>query len=127
MTISDFQQWTKGLDEATKWDRLTTPQMLSHLMEEMGELARSVNRVQEYRGEVQKEHRENVKCELVDSLWFLVKIANRFGIDLETEVRMFVERADEWPVEKHQSKLIDGLESLDKELLRARDELPLGE
>jgi len=123
MTINKFQNWTKENDKASQWNILTTLQCLSHLVEEVGELAQSINRVYEYRGEVQKKYRENLRQELVDTAWFLVKIANRFDINLEDEIAEFVSRANNWPLEKHHDKLINGLMTLDKELSSARREI----
>jgi len=103
------------MDEETGGNRLTRIQLLSHLCEETGELARSINRVYEYRDETQKEHTENIRIEVVDILWFVFKIAERFSIDVESEVRSFVERADSW-ADRHGSKLENALESLKDEL-----------
>ena len=123
MTIYDFQNWTKENDKASQWHLLTTLQCLSHLTEEVGEIAQSINRIYEYRGEVQKKYRENLEQELVDTIWFLVKIANRFDINLEAKISGFVGRASNWPFEKHRDKLVNGLMTLDKELSSAREEI----
>ena len=127
MTSAEFQQWTRDFDSDTQWELLTTAQVLCHLAEEMGELAQSINRIYEYTGEVRERYLANLNVELVDTLWFLIKIANRFDVDLDAEVKNFVERANQWPGEKHHSKLVEGLRTLDKELSKARSELNLGE
>ena len=116
MTFKEFQNWTQLMDERTGWDRLTRVQLLSHLFEETGELARSINRVYEYRDEIQKDHIDNIKMEIVDVLWFLFKIAERFSIDVENEVISFTKRADSWTPNKHSFKLKNALESLEEEL-----------
>ena len=125
MTIRDFQQWTRDFDSASQWDLLATLQLLSHLTEEVGELAQSVNRIHEYRGEVREQHQDNLRIELVDVLWFLVKIANRFDVDLQTEVERFVERASQWSAAENRGRLLEGLRSLDSEMTRAREGLDL--
>jgi NTP pyrophosphatase (non-canonical NTP hydrolase) len=127
MTIAEFQQWTRDIDRDTQWELLTTVQILSHLTEEVGELAQSINRIYEYTGEVQQKYLANLSGELVDTLWFLIKIANRFDVDLDAEVKSFVERANQWPIEKHHGKLVEGLTTLDKELSKARTSLNLDE
>jgi NTP pyrophosphatase (non-canonical NTP hydrolase) len=127
MTIAEFQKWTRDFDRNTQWELLTTAQVLCHLTEEVGELAQAVNRIYEYTGEVREKYLANLSGELVDALWFLIKIANRFDVDLDAEVKSFVERANQWPIEKHHGKLVEGLTTLDKELLKARSELNLGE
>ncbi len=127
MTIAEFQHWTKDFDRDSQWELLTTVQILSHLVEEMGELAQSINRIYEYTGEVREKYLANLSGELVDTFWFLIKIANRFDVDLDAEVKRFVERANQWPAEKHRGKLVEGLKTIDKELLKARNQLNLGE
>jgi NTP pyrophosphatase (non-canonical NTP hydrolase) len=127
MTIAEFQQWTRDIDRDTQWELLTTVQILSHLTEEVGELAQSINRIYEYTGEVRQKYLANLSGELVDTFWFLIKIANRFDVDLDAEVKSFVERANQWPIEKHHGKLVEGLTTLDKELSKARTSLNLDE
>ena len=127
MTIAEFQQWTRDIDRKTQWELLTTAQVVCHLTEEVGELAQAVNRIYECSGEVREKYLANLSGELVDALWFLIKIANRFDVDLDAEVKSFVERADQWPIDKYHGKLVEGLTTLDKELSKARGELNLGE
>jgi hypothetical protein len=67
---------------------------------------------------------------VIDVFWFLVKIANRFDVDLDAEAQSFAQRAGKWPaemVEKHRSELIAGLRSLEQELVAAKRSLDLGE
>lgn len=45
-------------------------------------------------------------------------------IDLDIEVESFIGLADEW-IEKHHSRLVHGLQSLDRELSIAKDALDL--
>jgi NTP pyrophosphatase (non-canonical NTP hydrolase) len=123
MQIAEFQQWTKDTDRETQWDLITTPQLISHLTEEIGEVARSVNRIYGYADEkVKREHQANLGLELVEALWFLLKIANRFGIDLDAETSDFIENADEWQ-DKHLDNLMSSLQALDQELSTAKKEL----
>ena len=111
MQITEFQQWTLDTDTDTKWDLLTTPQLLAHLTEEVGELAQSVNRIYGYtEGEEREKQLDNLRIELVEAFWFLTKIANRFDIDLDAEVESFVEQAGEW-LDKYHSVLVRGLRS----------------
>jgi NTP pyrophosphatase (non-canonical NTP hydrolase) len=129
MQISEFQAWVDCTDRDTQWYLLTTLQLLSHLTEEVGELAQSINRIYGYAGE-REEHRENIGRELADVLWFLVKIANKFGVDLDCEIQSLVKRANEWPSETiaaHHCELVDGLRALDNELTAARTGLGLSD
>lgn len=125
MKIAEFQQWTRNTDANTQWNLLTTPQILAHLIEEIGEVAQSVNRIYGYaQGEEKEQQLANLKIELIEAFWFLLKIANRFDIDLDSEVESFVGNADEW-LNKHHSRLVRGLQSLDRELSVAKDVLDL--
>lgn len=116
MTFGEFQTWTRLQDEKTGWNRLTRIQLLAHLFEETGELAQSINRIYEYRDRIQQNHIDNVKMEITDILWFVFKIADRFSVDVENEIQSFVARADQWPREKHGSKLTYALTALEEEL-----------
>jgi len=127
MHVAEFQQWVRDRDDETQWNCLTTPQLLSHLLEEVGELARSVNRTLSYADE-KDEHLANLGHELVDVLWFLVKIANRFDLELDAEMQAFVERAGETSAEtivRYRGELVAGLRSLDQELMAAKRGLDL--
>jgi NTP pyrophosphatase (non-canonical NTP hydrolase) len=127
MHIAAFQQWVKDADDETQWNCLTTLQLLSHLTEEVGELAQSINRTYGY-VEQREEHLANLEREVVDVFWFLVKIANRFDVDLDVEAQGFVQRAGEWTTEtigKYRSELVASLQALDRELLAAKRSLDL--
>lgn len=127
MQIDEFQQWVRDTDAETQWDCLTTLQLLSHLTEEVGELARSINRIYGYAQE-REEHLAGLGREVMDVFWFLVKVANRFDVDLDVETRDLVRRAGEWTAEtvgKHRSELIASLQTLDRELLAAKRALDL--
>ena len=129
MHIAEFQRWVKDADDQSQWSCLTALQLLSHLTEEVGELARSINRIYGY-AEEKEAHLENLRREVIDVFWFLVKIANRFDVDLDAEMRSFVLRARERPaevVEQDRSELIAGLRALDHELEAAKRSLDLGE
>ncbi len=123
MQIAEFQRWTKNTDRETQWDLITTPQLVSHQTEEIGEDAQSVNRIYGYSEEEEKQsHRANLGLELVEAFWFLHKIANRFGIDLDAEASDFIENADEWQG-KYLDDLMSSLRALDRELSTAKKEL----
>jgi len=127
MHIAEFQQWVKDADDETQWNLLTTLQLLSHLTEEVGELARSINRIYGY-AEEKEEHLASLGREVMDVFWFLVKIANRFDVDLDAEVQGLVKRADGWSMEtisQHRRELVEALRTLDKELFAAKARLDL--
>jgi NTP pyrophosphatase (non-canonical NTP hydrolase) len=98
MDIAAFQQWVKDADDETQWNCLTTVQLLSHLTEEMGELAQSINRIYGYADE-REAHLASLGREVMDVFWFLVKIANRFDVNLDIEAQALVQRAGKWTTE----------------------------
>ena len=127
MQISEFQRWVRGVDQCTQWSLLTTPQLMSHLTEDVGEVARCINRLCEDRDN-REDLLANLAAELVDAFWFLVKLAIKFDVDLDSAARAFVGCAEERPAgiaAEHRQELISGLSNLDKELAAARTELPL--
>ena len=125
MQIAEFQRWTKDTDKDTQWDLITTLQLVSHLTEEIGEVAQSVNRIYGYaEKEERQRHQANLRLELVEAFWFLTKIANKLDVDLDTEVESSVKGANEW-VGKHSSDLISSLWTLDREMSTAKKELNL--
>ena len=128
MHIAEFQQWVKDADRETQWELVTTLQLLCHLTEEVGELAQAINRIYGYAEERDK-CLANLGSEIVDVFWFLIKIANRFGVDLDLKAQDLVRRADGWPadrIERYRRRLIDSLRTLDGELAAAKDSLDLG-
>ena len=127
MDIAQFQQWVKDTDDETQWNCLTTLQLLSHLTEEVGEVARAINRIYGY-VEEREAHLASLGHEVMDVFWFLVKIANRFDVDLDTEAQDLVQRAGEWTTEtvgKHRRELVAGLQALNEELSVAKSKLDI--
>ena len=127
MHIAEFQHWVKETDHDTQWDVLTAPQLLSHLAEEMGEVAQAVNRI--YRGaQGRQDHLANLRRELMDAFWLLAKLANRFGADLDEEAQRFTRRVGTWSpstIERYRAELIASLRMLDEDLSAAKRALGL--
>jgi hypothetical protein len=68
-----------------------------------------------------------LRCE-EDVFRFLVKIANRFDLDLDAETRGLVQRAGEQSAEttaRYRGELLASLRSLEQELLEAKRRLDL--
>ena len=124
MHLTDFQQWLKKRDRETQWDLQTTMQITSHLTEEVGELVQSLNRIYRNTGK-RTEHLTNLGDELVDVFWLLARIANKFEIDLDEKVQVFIQRMEERPKGFYRRELIEGLRAVDQELSIAKDEIDL--
>lgn len=85
-TLQDFQKLVRQLVVERGYDRETVPEVLMLLVEEVGELAKAIRKLNG-----QKTHQDSkvhdVQEELADCLWLLVDLSNRLDIDLETAFR----------------------------------------
>ena len=122
MTLSEFQAWTRAHDAATGWDGVPLGQLACRLAEEAGELVRSINRIYEYRGEIREQHERNIAVELVDTAWYLFKIANRFGISVDSELSAFSRKEQQLPAGTYGVQLANLLDAYAAEL--TADQVP---
>ena len=85
ITIRDAQSRVRQFVEARGW--LTPPyEIMVHLMEELGEIARCILTLHNYGGQHTAKNDPNVEldAELGDALYLLLKLANEYDIDLGT-------------------------------------------
>jgi len=85
MEISELQKKIKEADQARGWDVVFLSQSFTHLMEEMGEIARHILFRDGYKTDNLSNavNDEEFGKELADAIIFLVKIANAEGINLD--------------------------------------------
>ncbi len=85
MNLSELQNQKKKFDEARNWDAFPASQVFVHLVEEIGEIGRSVLYNEGYKkgGLGHSEAPSEVQREYAQSLSLLVQLANIQGIDLE--------------------------------------------
>jgi NTP pyrophosphatase (non-canonical NTP hydrolase) len=114
MDLRVFQDRIREIDHSSGWDKLSGLQLIARLTEEMGELAQSVNRV--YMDRDRETHLENIGVELADCLWVLVKLGNKYGIDLDARALKLVENAPRWSQSTADTHLENGLKNLRDEL-----------
>ncbi|MEW6754205.1 MAG: MazG nucleotide pyrophosphohydrolase domain-containing protein [Candidatus Latescibacterota bacterium] len=126
MTIRDFQSWTAAHDQSTGWEALSLLQVLAHLMEEVGEVAQSINRIYHGGDEHSEAQRAALAREVADVLWFLTKIANRFGVDIEGEAERLAARMRELPPNEYRSHLEHAITRLASDAARAATLLAAG-
>jgi len=82
--ISEYQHWLEAWDRARGWDRVSPSHTLIHAMEEMGELARLVLRLEGYKEtETAGLLQAQLADELSDLFVFLFKLAYQCGVDVE--------------------------------------------
>lgn len=84
--LADYQKLIRELVITRGYDKETVPEVLMLLMEEVGELAKAIRKVN---GQVthQDSKIHDVEEELADCLWLLIDLSNRLDIDLETAFR----------------------------------------
>ncbi len=81
MALTVLQREVADFDAAKGWDADTPAEIVIHLAEELGELAREVNKATGYKpGAVDK---KAIEDELVDLQYLILKLANAYAIDLD--------------------------------------------
>jgi NTP pyrophosphatase (non-canonical NTP hydrolase) len=85
-TLAEYQTFVNKLVLERGYDQETVPEVLMLLIEEVGELAKAIRKING-----QKTHQDskihNVEDELADCLWLLLDMSNRLDIDLEKAFR----------------------------------------
>lgn len=124
MDIREAQAAIAARDRKTDWDVQPVALVACHLVEEMGELIHCINRT----GGLEEERQAalvDLPGELVDTAWFLLKIANRFGVDLDAGLEDLIRRHTAYPTDPYRAELLSGLHSLDSELDTAKKRIEL--
>jgi len=95
MQIREYQAWLEAYDEARGWDKITPSHSFSHLVEEIGEIAREVEYLEGYRETPgMDDARDRLAEELADAMTFLYKLAYQCGVDLEQALRANMAKAE---------------------------------
>ena len=98
MTFGEYQQWFQAYDAARGLDADPPLMSLSHLTEEMGEIARHILRLEGVKpmddadrsGEI-----SDLALELTDAFVFLTKLANSYGIEWEEAIARSIVKAEQ--------------------------------
>lgn len=85
MNLSELQHQKKRFDEDRNWNSFPASQVFVHLVEEIGEIGRSVLYKEGYKKEGlgHSEAPSQVQREYAQSLSLLIQLANIHGVDLE--------------------------------------------
>jgi NTP pyrophosphatase (non-canonical NTP hydrolase) len=85
-TLADYHALIRGLVLRRGYDKETVSEVFTLLVEEVGELAKAIRKVNGQKiGAHSKQH--EVAEEAADVFWLLIDICNRLGIDLEQAFR----------------------------------------
>jgi len=84
-SLSQWQAWAGEFDRVRGWDATDASQVVTHLVEELGEVAREVLRLEGYKG-ANQEAGQALAGELADLLLMVFKLAAQTGLDLGAAV-----------------------------------------
>jgi NTP pyrophosphatase (non-canonical NTP hydrolase) len=108
LTFGSYQRWFRDYDEARDLVGSDPTASVTHLLEELGEIARHVLRLEGHKGMEQDERGAEIDAlalELSDAFVFLTKLANSYGIDWERTIRRAMDKAEErYPLELGQQE-----------------------
>lgn len=90
MDITFMQKQVEDFDKAHDWSKDKPGQIALHAVEELGELARELLKEEGYKKG--RPDRNEIANELMDLLYLILKIANKYDIKLEDEWRKTLER-----------------------------------
>lgn len=103
LTFSAYQRWFRDYDQKRELTTDSSLESLGHLMEEMGEIARHILRLEGHKAMDEGTRAEEIAdlaLELSDAFVFLTKLANAYDIEWEETIRRGMEKAEaRWDVE----------------------------
>jgi NTP pyrophosphatase (non-canonical NTP hydrolase) len=80
-SLAEWQAWAAEFDRVRGWDATEASQVVAHLTEELGEVAREVLRLEGYKAGA-AEAGSALAGELADLLMMVFKLAAQSGLDL---------------------------------------------
>jgi len=93
MDITEMQKQVKEFDLKHNWDKDKPSQIALHAVEELGELARELLKEEGYKKG--KASKEELSSELMDLLYLILKLSNKYDLQLDAEWRKTIERYTE--------------------------------
>jgi NTP pyrophosphatase (non-canonical NTP hydrolase) len=108
LTFGSYQRWFQDYDEVRDLAESDPTASVTHLLEELGEIARHVLRLEGHKRlepDSREAEIEALALELSDAFVFLTKLANSYGIEWERTIRRAMEKAEErYPLELGQQE-----------------------
>ncbi|MFH1125845.1 MAG: MazG-like family protein [Candidatus Altiarchaeota archaeon] len=90
MDIIQMQKQVREFDEKHDWFKDKPSQIALHAVEELGELARELLKEEGYKKG--KADKKEISNELMDLLYLILKLANKYDLKLDEEWRETLER-----------------------------------
>lgn len=108
ITFEAYQQWFKEYDALRGMTEDNPTASVAHLMEEAGEIARHILRLEGHKAMQVRERDTEIQAlalELSDAFVFLTKLANAYGIEWEATIERAMAKAESrWNVEEGQKE-----------------------
>ncbi|MGB0387717.1 MAG: MazG nucleotide pyrophosphohydrolase domain-containing protein [Ardenticatenaceae bacterium] len=108
ITFTAYQGWFREYDEKRGLTTDTSLESLGHLVEEVGEIARHVLRLEGHKAmdaTARSQEIEALALELSDAFVFLTKLANAYDIEWDETIRRGMEKAEaRWDVKEGQQE-----------------------
>jgi len=79
--LRELQSYVKNFVDERNW-QTPASDVLIHMVEELGEVARNVLKMKNYGGQHTADSDHNMHEELADVFYLLLKLANEFNVDL---------------------------------------------
>lgn len=86
-TLTELQTHLNEFCIEKGWDKNSVTQVFLLFTEEVGELAKAIRKTTGFKGEATPETKDNLIEEFADVLNYLLELANRFDVDLESAYR----------------------------------------
>jgi len=96
-SLPDYQQLIKDLVKQRGFDKETVPEVFTLLVEEVGELAKAIRKMNGQKVDPQSQLHE-VSEEAADVFWLLLDLCNRLNVDLAAafETKEIKNQQREW-------------------------------
>ena len=101
MDMTAYQRWFANYDRQRSFDLISPSQVVVHLAEEVGEIARETLYLDGYRDPADRaDAADRLAAEIGDALVFLTKLAIHYDIDLASVLDGIVAKAEaRWPLD----------------------------
>mgnify|MGYP005656228147 CR=1 FL=1 len=91
--LKELQEWVKCFVDERGWKN-NPGDILTHMVEELGEVARNVLHMKDYGGQHTFKEDINMGEELADLMYLLLKMSNECNVDLGKSFRLKMEKKE---------------------------------